>query len=100
MLLIYVPTATEKEAKEIGKVLVQEKFAVCVNIIPNITSFFKWEGKLEEVSEALLLIKTNSPYEKVQKRIEELHSYETPLVSGMKLDHLNKKYKDWTEKED
>ena len=47
MLLIYVPTATEKEAKEIGKVLVQEKFAVCVNIIPNITSFFKCEGNLE-----------------------------------------------------
>jgi periplasmic divalent cation tolerance protein len=97
MLLIYVPTKDENEAKSIGKALVEENLACCINIIPSITSIFKWEGKLEETQEALLLIKTNSPYSKVKEKIESLHSYDIPLISAFEVDNINEKYKTWSE---
>ncbi|MFH1424093.1 MAG: divalent-cation tolerance protein CutA [archaeon] len=95
MLLIYVPTKNKNEAKEIGKKLVEERMVACANIIPNITSYFIYEGKVTETDEALLLLKTNRKYEDIKRRIEELHSYEIPLISALELDELNEKYAAW-----
>lgn len=95
MLLIYVPTSNEEEAKKIGRTLIKEKLAVCVNIIPRVTSIFYWENEIQETEESLLLLKTNESYNTVRKRIEELHSYDVPLVACFKLDDLNEKYKKW-----
>lgn len=99
MLLIYVPCRDAEEAKNIGHALVKEKLACCANIIPQIHSIFNWSGKVEETSEALLLLKTLSPYNKVCARIEQLHSYDVPLISAIKLANVNPKYKKWAEKE-
>ena len=99
MLLIYVPCKNQEEAKKIGRVLVKEKLACCINILPNIHSIFPWGGKVEETSESLLLLKTLSPYKKVRSRIEQLHSYSIPLISCIKLSNVNQKYKKWAKKE-
>ena len=95
MLLIYVPCKNNAEAKKIARVLVKEKLIVCANIIPKINSVFFWEGKVEECSEALLLMKTNLPYAKVKNRIKKLHSYKIPAIAAFKIDRINSEYAKW-----
>ena len=94
MKLVYVPCSNEVEAKKIGGTLVEEKLACCANILP-INSIYPWEGKIQEDSESLLLMKTNSDYETVKNRIEELHSYEIPAIAAFDIE-INKKYENWS----
>ena len=94
MLLIYVPCKNESEAKKIGRVLVKEKLVCCANVIPKMRSVFIWNGKLDETTEALLLMKTVKPYAKVKKRIEQLHSYSVPAIAAFKI-KINPKYEKW-----
>ena len=94
MLLIYVPCKNVAEAKKIGRVLVKEKLACCANVIPKIYSAYIWDKKLEETSEALLLMKTTAPYDKAKKRIEQLHSYSVPAIAAFKI-KINPKYEKW-----
>ena len=98
MHLIYVPCKNQAEARKIARILVREKLAVCANIVPKIHSIFPWNGKVQETSEALLLLKTLSPYSKIRRRIEQLHSYKIPLVSAVKLTDINPKYHNWAKK--
>lgn len=95
MFLIEVPCKDEAEAKQIGRILVKEKLACCANIAPKISSIFIWAGKLEETQETLLLLKTISPYGKVRRRIEQLHSYSVPAIAAFKLGNINSKYNKW-----
>jgi periplasmic divalent cation tolerance protein len=96
MYLIYTTTRNKEDAKKIGKTLVEEGLAFCVNIIPNCSSIYFWKGKMEESDEAVLIIKTQEDFEGVQKRIDELHSYEVPEILKINIDDLNKKYLDWS----
>lgn len=70
---------TAQNAAELAKVLVTERIVACVNIMPNVTSIFKWEGVLCEESEHIMFMKTAKPnLEKLRARLPELHSYECP----------------------
>ena len=95
MLLIYVPCKNRAEARKIGRILVRERLACCANIIGKTDSIFPWLGKIEETAEALLFLKTLSPYNKVRKRIEQLHSYKIPAIAAVKLSNINPKYNRW-----
>lgn len=95
MYFLYVPCKNLKEARKIGRALINENLAVCVNIIPKVNSVFRWKGKIEECHETLLLAKTTKQFEKVRKRIRELHSYEIPLVAFFRVNKINKKYLKW-----
>ncbi|HIJ99589.1 TPA: divalent-cation tolerance protein CutA [archaeon] len=94
--MIYTTTRNKEDAKKIGKTLVEEGLAFCVNIIPNCSSIYFWKGKMEESDEAVLIIKTQENFEGVQKRIDELHNYEVPEILKINIDDLNKKYLDWS----
>ena len=85
-----------ESARKISKTLVSEKLAACVNIIPNLTSIYTWNGQIEEDSEYLMLIKTKQTlFDKVKTRITELHPYETCEVISIKIDNGSKPYLDW-----
>ena len=72
-------TNTEREAKHLAALLVKEKLAACVQIVPKILSVYRWEKQIHEDQEYLLLIKTTEKRMKdVRKAIEEHHSYEVP----------------------
>lgn len=79
--LVYITTSSLEEAEKIGKTLVEERLAACVNIIPEIHSFYWWEGKLCRDKEAVLLAKTTwEKKEELIKRVKEIHSYTLPGI--------------------
>ena len=75
--VIFTTINNEQDARKIANFLLEEQIAVCVNIIPNVESIYKWKGKIEEEKEFIIFIKTvEENVDKAIKRIKELHSYE------------------------
>ena len=67
----------------------EEKLAACVNILPGITSVYRWQDQMQQDSELLLIIKTcRDAYMALERRIQQLHPYEVaeiialPLLAG------------------
>ncbi len=84
--LVYITTKDEEEAREIGRVLVGERLAACVNIHP-IKSVYRWEGEIEEADEVALLVKTRAPLiDMVVSRVREMHSYEVPCIISLPIE--------------
>ncbi|MGA7375430.1 MAG: divalent-cation tolerance protein CutA [Candidatus Sulfotelmatobacter sp.] len=89
-------TGSEAEAQKIARHLVESRMAACVNIIPQITSVYRWQGKVEEACEWLLLIKTTADgFEKIREAIAELHSYELPECVCLTVEDGSAKYLQW-----
>lgn len=83
------------EAHHIAKLLVEEKLAACVNLVP-VTSVYSWKGKLVKEGEQLLLIKTAASLApKLQQRIKELHSYEVPEIVHLSAAEVEETYLSW-----
>lgn len=94
--ILYVTCKDKEQALQIGRVLVEEKFAGCVNILENMTSIYPWKEKIEVDSEAILLVKTFETHlEAVRKKILELHSYEIPCILTIPVSNVNPEYLDW-----
>jgi periplasmic divalent cation tolerance protein len=98
MLDVYVTFPNKKEALRVGEVLVKEKLAACVNIVSNVKSIFYWKNKLEKVNEVVLIAKVSERnYEKLEKRVIELHSYEVPCITALKVERGYRKFIEWVE---
>ena len=83
-LVVLVTVPSEAVGLDLGRTLVDEHLAACVNVVPGLTSVYLWEGRREETAEALLLIKTRPEgYAALQRRILELHPYSVPEVLGL-----------------
>jgi periplasmic divalent cation tolerance protein len=94
--LVLTTTKNRAEAERIAKKIVGEKLAACVNVVPNISSTYRWKGKIERSRETLLLIKTSGEkLDKVIKRIEELHSYEVPEIIALPIERGLPEYLKW-----
>ena len=79
--LAYMTAASVEEAKSIGRVLVEERLAACVNVIPGMVSVYRWEGALEEAEEAVLIAKTRvTSFDELARRVAEIHPYDTPCA--------------------
>ena len=97
-LVVLVTARSEAKALELGQRLVDERLAACVNVVPGVTSIFVWEGKREEVSEALLVIKTRAErYPALQQRVLELHSYSVPEVLALAVEAGAPAYLRWVQ---
>jgi periplasmic divalent cation tolerance protein len=97
---VYVTTSGVLESKKIARILLEEKLAACVNIIPKIESIYLWKGEIEEDSESLIFIKTRKDLvEKLTKRVEEIHSYDIPCVLEIALNSGSKNYFNWMDEE-
>ena len=78
-LLCFCTCPDAASAERIATVLVEERLAACVNILPGLRSVFRWQGSVQRESEVLLLIKTTrSRYPALQARLPQLHPYELP----------------------
>ncbi|MGA2525792.1 MAG: divalent-cation tolerance protein CutA [Smithellaceae bacterium] len=93
---VFTTTETKEEAEKIAQYLVEQKLAACVQITGPIASTYRWKGKVETAQEWLCLIKTREDlYDKVEKAIKELHSYETPEIIAVPIVKGSSEYLSW-----
>jgi len=98
--LITAPSQTV--ASDIANRLVEQKLAACVNILPQITSVYKWEGKVNVDSELLLVVKSDSSplhLQALRDAVLEMHPYDTPEIIHVPVTAGLDKYIEWVKKE-
>ena len=97
-IVVIVTASNEDEAAKIGKFLVDERLAACANIIPKIRSIYRWEGRVQDDPEALMLIKsTDDKFEEIEARVKELHSYSVPEIIAIPIGAGSSDYLSWIE---
>jgi len=98
--LVYITTSGEKESKKIGRTIVEERLAGCINIISTIESLYWWKGEIEEDKESILIVKTRvGNIENIIKRVKEIHSYENPAILAIPIIEGSKEYLDYLDGE-
>ena len=87
---------SEEEGARIAKSLVERKLCACVNLVPGVRSFYRWEGAVQDDAEVLLIIKTTQ--EKLQAlsdHLAEIHGYDVPEVLAIAVDQGSASYLEW-----
>jgi periplasmic divalent cation tolerance protein len=86
------------QAERIADRLLEQRLAACINILPGVQSFYRWQGSIESASEVLLLIKTRSALiSEVQATIASLHSYDVPEFLVLSVSGGSEGYLAWLE---
>jgi periplasmic divalent cation tolerance protein len=99
-ILILVTAGSETEAETIAKTLVEERLAACVNLLSPIRSIYRWEGKIADDREWLLVIKTQAArFAAVEARVTALHSYQVPEVIALPIQAGTAAYLRWVQAE-
>jgi periplasmic divalent cation tolerance protein len=94
--IVLSTAGSEDEARKIAHQLVERRLAACVNIVPQIESIYRWEGKMESSREWLLLIKTTAEkFAAVRDAIRELHSYDLPECIALNVEDGSPAYMEW-----
>lgn len=94
-MLLYSTASTREEGLRIARALIDERLAGCVNVLPGMHSVYRFNGKVDESSEAVLIVKTlKSLAGKAAERICQLHSYEIPCVIEIPVTGGHKPYLD------
>ncbi|MGH7863471.1 MAG: divalent-cation tolerance protein CutA [Candidatus Binataceae bacterium] len=94
--LVLVTASSEAEAASIARALIEERLAACANLIGPIRSIYRWQGAVHDEREYLLLIKTRARlYAKVERRVKQLHSYQTPEVISLAVGGGSAPYLKW-----
>ena len=94
--IVLTTAGSEEEAAKIARHLVERGFAACVNIVPHVTSVFRWKDKVEEAREWLLVIKTTAGvFGEVCQAIADLHSYELPECICLAIEDGSPNYLQW-----
>ena len=79
--MIYVTTGTHDEAVKIARALIEEKLAACANVLGPAHSIYRWQGKVEEAQEIVVIAKTRRDLaDQAMARIKALHSFDNPCA--------------------
>lgn len=99
MVFIYIVCPDKKEARRVGRVLLKNRLAACVNIFP-IESFYWWKNKIVQDKEAVLLVKTlKKNFKRIETTVQKAHSYKIPCIVMLPVIKVNQKYFDWLKEE-
>ena len=94
--IVLTSLGSAKDASRLARTLVEERLAACVTILPGAASIYRWKDKLETADEVVLLIKTTEDQlAALEKRLKELHSYETPEFLVLKVEGGSEEYLAW-----
>jgi periplasmic divalent cation tolerance protein len=94
--IVLTTAGSEEEARKIARHLVENRLAACVNIVPQIESIYRWQGKVDSSREWLLLVKTNQErFPAVCDAIRKLHSYELPECVVLNIEDGSSDYLQW-----
>ena len=98
VISVYAVFADADEAERIGRQVVEERLAACVNILPPIRSIYRWQGAIETADEVAAIFKTTSvQVDALIIRIAALHSYDVPCIVTWPVNKLLGAYADWVE---
>jgi len=96
--LIIMTTSTNEEATKIVRCLLEERLIACANIIGPISSLFWWNDKIEEATEFLVFMKSNTKlFDKLSERVKAIHSYEVPEIIALPILKGSPSYLSWLE---
>ncbi len=99
-VVVLVTAGSEANARAIARALVEERLAACVNLVPGITSIYRWRGAVEEAGEWLLVVKSRkSRVAEIENRVRELHEYDVPEVIAFEIAAGSSAYLDWLRSE-
>jgi len=99
-IVVFITTATVEEAQRIANILVRSRKAACVNIVPEVHSIFRWQGKMDSADEALLIVKTREALlDELIELVKENHSYEVPEIVALPIVGGNPDYLRWLDAE-
>jgi len=95
-IIVFVTAASAEEAAALAKALVAERLAACANIIPAIRSIYRWEGEVQDATEALMVIKTRREhFSALEARVRALHSYSVPEIVAVDMAEGSAPYMAW-----
>ena len=95
-IVVLMTAASQDEASRIAEMLVGAQLAACVQILPEITSVYRWQGEIQREKEILLLAKTNrSRFDELEGKVRAMHSYETPEIIAVPVTDASGPYIEW-----
>ena len=95
---VYAVFADAAEAERIGRAVIEERLAACINILGSCRSIYRWQGEIESAGEVPAILKTHSwQADALIERIAQLHSYDTPCIAVWPIDKLLGRYAEWVE---
>ncbi len=95
-LVVLVTTPSAEDAARLARAVVEEKLAACGNVVPAVRSIYRWEGKICDEQEALLVLKAPARrFPELRDRIVALHPYDVPEVIALRIEEGNERYIDW-----
>ena len=95
-ILVFMTAANRAEAARLAEMLVAARLAACVQILPEIESIYRWQGKVERQAEVLLTAKTiRSKFAELEREVRALHSYETPEIIALDVSACPEAYLNW-----
>ena len=98
IISVYAVFADADEAERIGRTVVEERLAACVNILGPMRSIYRWQGSIETADEVAALFKTHHwDSDALIERIAALHSYDVPCIECWPIDKILRSYADWVE---
>jgi periplasmic divalent cation tolerance protein len=94
--IVLTTAGSQEEARKIARELVERRLAACVNIVPQVESIYRWQGKVDSSPEWLMLIKTSmDQFASVRDAIRELHSYDLPECIAVAIEDGSPEYLNW-----
>ena len=99
-IVVLITTGSGEEAHCIAEMLLNQRKAACVNIVPGVDSAFWWQGKLDSAGESLLIVKTKaSLLPEIVNLVKEVHSYDVPEIIAVPIIGGNEDYLRWIDSE-
>lgn len=96
MIIVFTTVSSAEEGESLAEKLVEARLAACVQVLPQMKSFFFWEGKVQKDTEQLLLIKTlGSKFTELSEFIKSNHSYQTPEIVAIDSKSVDSEYLKW-----
>ncbi len=96
MLIVLTTTPNTEEAENLARKIVEAKLAACVQVLPQMKSFYFWEGEIQTDAEHLILIKTlEEKFDALKDFIQSNHSYDVPEIVALEAEKVSENYLEW-----
>jgi periplasmic divalent cation tolerance protein len=95
-IVVFMTAANGEEATRLADMLVGAHLAACVQILPEMESVYRWQGKIERQAEVLLIAKTTlGKFDELEREVRALHSYDTPEIVAVPIVTGSAPYLEW-----